>query len=509
LSLGLDPQEKGGIGEILYRVLDEKLQEANKKVENYHKEAASASDQCQLAKSLLKQSTSESEMRRRQAEYTARYHNFQSYVDLRDRFQKLAENISLLFSFLIKKYAEKIQEYFQEIYDPEMVELSHYQYEDSSAGFRLVYKHGRVDASSWTQINSSDEFIRSLVDFFTMTEGQFVHDCETEEEKKVIVEATSAVILHIRSDEFLQRALDRTKKKKRTPWSYVSGGTMDTLLTLYFSKENPVKQESKWVESPIELLTFLLDTMKNLPSNVTDPFLKSPQKRILMHSPKHAFSLQPGKNLFKQGWQDSSFTYTWARDHILIPMQNFYTGMLLSPQEQEALLEKASLSFSAHGALQVAEFYHLLVEKNVPHPASFLYRSLPLIPTDRCKAALQSILQPWTNKVELPETSRSFFTSEELCAIGKLNLVKQKLTQLDIHLLVIERARELNFAPTPCLFADTNWPNNYFAFIVNPGTQELELWRTDRTGCEGSPMTTWNPWLDGTEKLPWVVYTNM
>ncbi len=509
LSLGLDPEEKGGIGEILYRVLQEKLEEANKKVAEYHREAESALDECKVAQSLLKQSTSESEMRRRQAEYTARYHNFQSYADLRDHFQNVAKAISLLFSFLIKKYIEKIQEYFQEIYDPEMVELSGYQYEDSPAGFRLVYKHGRSDASLWTQIDSSDEFIRSLVDFFTMTEGQFVHDCETEEEKKVIVEATSHVILYVRSDEFLQRALERTKKQKRTPWSYSSGGTMDILLTLYFCRENSIAQESKWVESPLDLLTFLIDTIKNLSHLVTDPFLKNPHKRMLMHSPKHAFSLQPGRDLFKQGWQDSSFTYTWVRDHIVVPMQSFYAGMLLSPQEQEALLEKASISSRAHGTLQVSEFYQILVEKNVPNPDSFLYRSLPLTPKDGCKAALQLLLKPWTNKVELPESLPSYLSSEELCSLAKLNLAKQKFAHLDIHLLVIEQARALNLAPTPCLFADTNWPNNYFAFIVNPGTEELELWRTDRTGCTGYPMTAWKSWLDGTEKLPWVVYTSV
>jgi hypothetical protein len=513
LSLGLDPQEKGGVGEVLYQFLEDKLQEANQKVREQHLEAQNALDQCKLAESLLKQSSNEPEMRRLQAEYTARYHHFQSTCDLREHYQNLAQTISHLFSALIQKYAEKIQEYFQEIYDPEMADISHHQYEaqyeDRPAGFRLVYKHGRSDASLWTQINSSDEFIKSLVDFFTLTEGQFIHEYETEEEKRVIVDATSAVIRHVRSDEFLQRALERTQKEKRTPWSYVSGGTMDVLLTLYFRRENSLKQESKWVESPLELLTFLIDTIKNLPHFITDPFLKNPQKRVLMQSPKHAFSLLPGQELFKRGWQDTTFTYTWVRDHFLIPMQNFYARMLFSPYEQETLISKAGLSFTAHGTVQIAELYQILMEKHVPNPASFLYRSLPLIKKEECKAALQDLLHTWTKKVELPENLPLYLTSEELCTLAKLNLAKQGFSHLDIHLLVIEKARDLNLAPTPCLFADTNWTESYFAFVVNPGTQELELWKTDRTGCMGYPMTSWNSWLNGTEKLPWVVYTDV
>lgn len=509
LSLGLNPEEKDGVGKALYIVLDEKLQEVNQKANKLHIEAQNALDQCKLAESLLRQASNESDARRLRAEYTARYHHFQSTCELRDESHALGKIISQLFSVLIKKYTEKLQEYFQEIYDPEMVDVSHHEYEDSSAGFRLVYKHGRSEASLWTQINSSDEFIKSLVDFFTLTEGEFVHEFEREQEKKIIIEATSFVIRHVRSDEFLKTALARAEKEKRTPWSYVSGGTMDSLLTIYFKRENPITQESKWVESPIELLIFLIDTIKNLPHKVTDPFLKNPQKRVLMHSPKHAFSLQPGGKLFKQAWQNTTFTYTWVRDNFLIPMQNFYTSMLLSPQEQEALMEKAGVSFNAHSMVQVAEFYHMLVGKNTPDPDTFLYRSLPLTPKEECKAALQQILDPWTKKIEIPETLPSHLTSEELCTLAKLNLVKQGFSHLDIHLLVIERARKLNLAPTPFLFADTNWVDSFFAFIVSPGTGELGLWRCDLTGCIGHPMTSWTPWLNGTEKLPWVVYTNV
>ncbi len=506
LSLGFDPQDKGGLGDILYATIDEQLQKTNHTIDKINQETQNAWDQYNVAKALLNQASSESEMLRWRADCTARWHHFQSLKDIRDDHQRFAEHLSLLFSFLIKQYLEKIPVYFQEVYDPEMSDLSYHQYEDAPAGFRLVYKHGRLDASLWTSIHSQEEFVKALVDFFTMTEHEIVQSFESEQEKRSVIDVTSRLILHIRSDEFLQAALQRSQKHKRLPWSYTSGGTMDLLLMIYFSRETPITQESKWIESPLELLIFLIDTVKNLSHLITDVFIKNPHKRILMHSPQHAFSLQPGKELLKQGWQDPKFTYTWVRDNFLIPMQNFYIRQLLSPQEQEILIQKVNGSFRAQGVLQITEFYQLLLENKISDPAAFLYQSLPLIHKDECQAALQNILKPWMASCEIPKNLPLYLTSEDLCTLAKLNLANLNIPDLDIHFVVVERARKLGLAPTPFLFGDTNWVESYFGFVVNPGTHNLELWRLDRTGSLGYPMTSWDPWLNGSEKLPWVVY---
>lgn len=508
LSLGLDPQDKGGLGETLYKTINEKLQKTNEKIDHLNQETQSALDQYNVFKSLLNQVSSESEMRRLHAECQARWHHFQSLKDIRDDHHRLSEHLSLLFSFLIKKYLEKIPDYFQEVYDPDMNELSHHEYEDAKAGFRLVYKHGRLDASLWTEVNSQEDFIKFLVDFFTMTENEVVHAFEQEEKKKIVIDVTSSLILHIRSDEFLKTALERTQKEGRLPWAYTSGGTMDSLVMTYFSRETPITQDSKWVESPLELLIFLIDTVKNLSHLITDSFDKNPHKRMLMHSTQHAFSIQPGKELFKQGWHNQTFTYTWVRDNFLIPMQNFYQKQLLSPQEQESLIERVKGSFRPQGLMQVAKFYDSLIKHNISYAAAFLYQALPLTHRDECQAALHEILKPWMTTCDIPKNLPLYVTSDELCALAKVNLASQNIPHLDIHLAVIERARKLHLAPTPFLFADTNWVESYFGFVVNPGTQNLELWRLDRTGIIGHPMKDWDSWLNGSEKLPWVVYTS-
>jgi hypothetical protein len=61
--------------------------------------------------------------------------------------------------------------------------------------------------------------------------------------------------------------------------------------------------------------------------------------------------------------------------------------------------------------------------------------------------------------------------------------------------------------PTPLLFADTNWTNNFFGFVVNPGTGRFELWRLDKTLSQGVPMTEWKHWLNGSDRKTWSIFT--
>ena len=83
-------------------------------------------------------------------------------------------------------------------------------------------------------------------------------------------------------------------------------------------------------------------------------------------------------------------------------------------------------------------------------------------------------------------------------------------TSINFHLLVATAAQNLKLAlPAPILIADTNWIKEDFLFVVNPGTENLELWRGDYTGRVGFPMSNWNQWLNGSRKdVLWGVYTD-
>lgn len=499
LSLGLHPEEKGGVGQVLYQAVDEKLRMANQKAQDYQAEYQIAFEQMKASETLMRQASSESDMRRLKAEGQSRYYHMQTCLEMRNRFHEQARQYSLFFSFLVQQYDAKFQEYFQEMYDPEMIEIGRGSYDDSPAGFRLYYKHGRTDPTAWTAIHNADQYIQSLTHFFTATESYITAACATDEERNAVSELTTAVVHHVRSSEFLDLSIARMEARGKKPWSYVSGGTMDTLLKTYYRREGVLSQEGHWVESEVELLTLIIDTLKSLPPAIGDLYLANPDKRMLIHSPTHAFILQPGWPLLRDGWQDTGFTYTWIRDNFLLAAQNFYDRHVLSPEEQRALLERLSLNFEPAAPLSVMEFR----QKLPPNPEidSFLYSALPLIPRRSCQAALHKLLEPAVPK--LPSSLPDFLTSHEL-----QNMAKASLATPEAHQIIADRARALGLAPTPLLFGDTNWPNNYFAFVVSPGTRQLELWRVDRTGSVGFPMTNWKPFLNGTDKKPWVIYTN-
>jgi hypothetical protein len=482
-SLGLHPNEKGGIGGILYSVLDQKLQETNQEIEAAYREVVTAHEQFKMTEGLLRQASSEAEGRRLNAEGQARLHHLRSAEDLMKDLQGKAKAYSKLFSFLIEQYKAKFQEYFQEIYDPEMPELFvNSPYEDRMAGFRLVYKHGRNDSSLWTRIYDQHQFVGVLVEFFTTTEMSIQYLCETEAEKKAVEMLTTAIIQHVRSDGFIQAALARAKQSNRLPWSYFSGGTMDQLIPTYFRSRSPLKKEAQQIESELDLFVFLIDTLKAIPA----------ASSILIQSPTHAFSLMPFTEPFHQAWEDRGFTYTWIRDQFLVPAKQFYDEMMLSREEQIELMRRAGLKGDTVASCSIAEFSSQFVNDKLP---AILFNTLPLISVNRCKAVLHEL----AGEVDF-QAPLEWLSSREIMVLAK--------SRVKDHEKVAKRAKELKLVPPVCLFADTNWPGSYFSFVINPCTLALEVWRTDKTGILGDPLPLVKSWLGKGKDFIWTIYTN-
>lgn len=558
-SLGFDPQEKGGIGEVLYSYIDRSLQETNQKTQEYQREYELAFDQLKTTEALLRQASRESEVRALQAEYHSRNYHLQACLEMRDRTHAQASNYSAFFSALIKLYNAKFTEYFQEIYDAEMQDIKGESYDDSPAGFRLVYKHGRSDASLWTPIQNAQQWIDSLVDFFLAVEPQIASSFSGEEGKEVS-QITTEIVGHLRTHEFLETAMLRMakahninidkqslknlNKMEKKPWAYTSGGTMNILLKTYYKRENELTEESRWMDSESDLLIFIIDALKNLPPRITNKFLNTPNLGMLMHSPTHAFILHPGWDFLKEGWKDDGFTYTWVRDQLLIPRQEFYDKILLSTMEQHYLIEQFSnymhpvdahrlrRIFPVSGELiRISHFRELLIKtlkeicrspdirKKIPDKAdSFLYQILPLASGDDWKDNLILLLDELKDK-KVEEALKQFdaypgevtnakeFTDTAIACYTFAH--HSTRTQFDLPRYIISRARALGLsAPAPLIFADTNWSNNYFSFVVHPATGSLELWRTDRLGLTGYPMSSWKQWTNGTRSATWGIYTH-
>ena len=438
-SLGLDPKISGGIGSLIYQTLQVKLDDANKEVEKLHEDYLRAVDEARVSQAFLRRADTEDRIRLRKGELDARAHHAYVTKEICDEAHERAGGLAQFFPFLIEQYAALFEEYFLEVYDADIEHVKEVLYEDSPAGFRLCYKHGRKDPSAWTLIHNEEEFFTSLRQFFLGVEVEVSHRCEWEGGEKEIRSLTTAIVHYIDTEEFRAFAL-----KEKKPWSYTSGGNMHTLLKGYYCIEGTLSEEKRSIESPTDLLIFLLDTMKSLPYTVTKPFEIDPLASLLMYSPTHAFLLKPGLPTFKKGWLDKGFTYTWVRDYIIDPGKKALAGVCLD-QGKQTLLGKHLFgdAFSPHReSLNLPEFRHYLYEMG----------------RDK-EEAIDALLYHTFHKED------------------------------------------------PLVFADTNWGDFLFAFAINPATLELDLYRVTSNLRVGFPMNPWRSYLDGTSTAPWGVLT--
>ncbi|MCH9614567.1 MAG: hypothetical protein SP1CHLAM54_14720 [Chlamydiia bacterium] len=477
-SMGFDHNEEGGIGQLIYDHLDMMLKKTNAEFDAKKDEVEMAYNRMKATQAQLARASSYEDSRRLKAQYQMEAVHYDGLRDMLEDQANLSEKYAHFFKFLMESYAEELSKHFQEVFDPEMVDEIPDLYDDAPAGFRLLYKHGRADPGLWEIIRNKNDFARSLVNFFQMTEYSITEKCEWKKGKSEIEEVTTMVMRHVETETFLQSASDRISKKqqkKRNPWSYASGGTMHSLVKCYFGTPNEIREEKRWVDSPVDLLTFLVDTMKGAPGFTTNRFLESQDGGLLMHSPTHAFILKPGLPSFREGWVDSGFTYTWVRDRVIEPAQIFYGKISLTPSDQKDLIRFTGINVSpSNQSLTVPEFRELLCKKSRPDTVdTFLRSAFPLIP----RASLKGYSLP-------------------TCDVVPYKMYRDLTNETEIR------------APRGIAFADTNWAFFYFSFIVNPGTLELELWRSDQEGFEGIPMVSWEHLINGTSKQEWGVFTD-
>ncbi len=237
----------------------------------------------------------------------------------------------------------------------------------------------------------------------------------------------------------------------------------------------------------------------------------------------------PNLELFKEGWQDDIFTYTWVRDNVIAPRKKFYEAITLSASEQIFLLEEfgkklpAQLAYLLHKVPYVPghsliAFRNSILETFPNFPLkeefdSFLYEMTPLISGYDWKHIVRKLLSdlhvPNLDSLlhDYPECFCEIISSKKIKEIAKaFYLLSQNAFSFsfDLHQAISRKAEEIRVdPPSPLFFADTNWFQFYFGFIVSPGTGELELWRLEPSSGRGFPMTSWKKWLDEENKSSW------
>ena len=351
----------------------------------------------------------------------------------------------------------------------------------------------------------------------------------------------------------VKNPLENLDKIDKKPWAYTSGGSMSTLVSCYFKREQKPTETSRWVENELELLGFLVDSIRQIPYKVTEEYISNSRKSMLMHSPTHAFMLKPGYPLIREGWQNEALSYIWARDQVLAPMQKFVKNLRYNDLQIASLLKIVAeelphdfqprfkeLTRNPPTQLSAQEFHNYLSDLINRDPVlryintlldtetlidSTLYAHSPFTAPYHLRERIEAIFntipqikgEDRVRLLELFDRLSQRSVGNYVASAQQLQNVCKALiclnsncptAHVDYHHLVAHAAQKLGYAmPTALNFADTNWTKEEFAFVVNPGTTKFELWCMDPIGTKGFPMFSWTQWLNGSRKdIPWGIY---
>lgn len=562
-SLGVNWNDVGGIGQVLYEISKQRVDETNRDLEEQKEKFNAISIEVDYLARRLAQATTDSEIQWMKMEYQTRQAEQYHIRELCEMAVEKTNKITHLHEFFINEYDKLMQQYFQEIYDADIHEVQAGPFDDSPAGFRLIYKYGRTNPSLWTKVTSLDEYIEALVSFFTITEQELLHRPEVQGIEAEFSSIITRLANHVRSDEFLESAFARTaiahgvrpiahplanlQHVEKKPWVYTSGGSMNSLVSAYFCLEDKPEEVSRWVENETELLAFLIDTTRLSMNRSGAPR----PERLLMHSPTHAFLLLPFAAPFSESWAGENYSYSWISYRSINPARTFYSSCVLDPASvnefclflSEKLPQSIRLRFLDQTNLisgfirpyELAKEIQRLFEidgllrmhKEALDEISLdslLYESVPYVNKDGIKDIIIEILSLVLPQEGKKQTVLSYIDSlldsihrpiraKELLDIIKGTIIfsagKTRFTQdvLEIAITAL-RAKKL-LPPAPVIFADSNWIKEFFAFVYSPVNQQLELWSVNSYGTEGRPITGWKMWVDGSRKdRDWGVLVN-
>ncbi|HSX10292.1 MAG TPA: hypothetical protein VLF94_01050 [Chlamydiales bacterium] len=498
IGLGMNADHKGGIGAFLYAEVNEQLQKCNREIEILSGEYEQGTRSLNALELMLSNAVSETRRYQLKSELSSQVMVVNAILQARAELIAKAEAIAGFFSSLMKQYDEKLQEYFQELFDPAIFSEEAHLYDDSLAGFRLIYKHGRRDASQWSAISTGEEYINSLRDFFSAVEP----DIQTPPPlgREFLSSITTALIRFVQESPFLTAALARSKEMgRRSPWDYLSGGTMETLIQSYCNRDHPFTEARVIPHSELELLRFLTKERREGP--------------LLMHSPTHAFVYYPdalpsnAESLLrpnKTEWNEL------MHEHIAHKVESRL------PQSEKALfLHLFKQKPRAETKMQFRQFLIEALGPRIKNPVSLidsvLYEHSPSLSLPQAKEALASILMHLGKRQRGGKLDGTFFGAYDLYLIAKGVLLEElgsPFSFTDWDMAIADAMRHLGLLyPHPLLFADTNWSGWFFAFIVNPVTSQLELWRMNRTATQGFPMSDWKEWTSPQNTAPWIILT--
>lgn len=560
-SLGLQSEEKGGLGEAIYQYLEKTVEEGKLKLEEYHRKYEEEFYQVKFLESRLK-NTEDTQMGGwARVEYQSHIHEMNRWLNAREDQADLIEKISKLLPKFVQALDRLFPEYFLELYDAKMQDFSHPFYEDAPAGFRLIYKHGRSDPSVWTFIRDKEGYISSIKDFFLLIENEIKLAEEFKGLESQMSDIITVIVRTLQSEAFIESAYQRvcaryhyaynSSQDKSSlpfkPWSYLSGGTLSGLLQHYFEREKTFSIRSQKVASPLELCSFLIDTLRDFPPKTFQKFIQDPMRSLLMTSPNHAFLFKPGLLPLKEIWEERNlYSYTWIRDEWMSGLQRFIASIEVQPAEMVLFIDtylghhpylanwfKNRIHLPNY-SLSLVDFKKLCSQHLHQLPSNFsskdlseelidswLYEFFPFTPHTFLKARLDDILDEFDFEKEKREKIDLFlnFLLLEKChglglsSLQLFNVIKASFLASSEELLksadsILKAMQKHKVSmPEPLFWADTNWPYYHFAFFLDLQTLKPSLWCMERWGRKGFPMRAWEPFFSEKNPSTWSIYT--
>lgn len=554
-SLGLSPESASGIGQLLQKKIQERLQEMNVELEDLQHQINYAALQLESLQRRANEAKSESDVLHFQANYRMQTGELNRLLGLREELHAKGTQLASYFPKILQFIQEQYKECFQEIYDPEMQEVSVGILDDMPAGFRLCFKHGRSQPGSWTIMKNLDEFIRMISEFFAYLDFASQQEPEFEQIKDELPALWRTVTHVIKDRAFQQDSFNRLaeafhepapkdplnfpERVKRKPWAYISGGQIEGLYCCYYRKQLPLNEAAVLINSPSELLSFYINTMKNAIPSINR------QNSYLAYSPTHAFLLYP--SYFLEAWQSKDSTDLWVQSwanngfkklseiELGVEEKEKISSLLLAnfpPSYHELLKKKFAEIFLVVRPYEYhKELLHILsYEKwvNIESIASIsdriqslFYEHLPFFMSNALMEKVEKVLSELSifPKQIIDYAMHVAKQGHERIGNYQLLTAKDLLIFIQTILLGALKTNYLEFDATSMilramakfgytlfhsiLVANTNWTKEYFGFLVNPGTGQIDFWRMDLYGRKGLPLSVWEPFLYGKSNKKW------
>ncbi|MFZ4773698.1 MAG: hypothetical protein ACOYK9_06905 [Chlamydiia bacterium] len=310
-SLGLDPHDPEGLGRVLWDHFEKNYTHLREEYEKKSETIRHHESLLNGAQMRLNSAYREEDIRRIQGEVQTENFRLDGLELDAHEIKKKLLNVQDGSKLFFEELELGLLKEFYEVYDPAVEGAKAEIFADSEAGFRLVWKNGLKNTGQHLRIEDVEGYLLAIKEFFISFERRMMID---HPQLAGLVESSGVIVSqHIHSVPFRRRI--ETKK----PWAYPSGGSLEMLLEGYFEKKGPMQIEMFRPQNPLELFVFYLDLMKSLSADTLELFQKNPKKRLLALFPTHAFTLLPGEKLFREGWEDSGFSYTWIRDRLINP----------------------------------------------------------------------------------------------------------------------------------------------------------------------------------------------